>query len=292
MVVVSDVTSDSRGCSSARTYRRLRSRAVARSFQRISIPFGELMPDGELAIAPPTVQSEVPEDEGERRDLVPEHNLVHAGLGPAGLLCGDRRAIHCRRFSHERVPATSVVRIRRVNKTQTASRAEAAARKLREAEHLERRRPIDWSEAALNPLHAERIRQEGERLLAAPERLTGDATTELVPTDEAEVPGSQARAYLVDTLQEPNVISVAAADQRAYAATRANVLAPALDAAVSARAKNSIEKMLCHQLAACSASPPTIVHAQVVGDLTCLCWPSGLRRPDTRSVCPSASRRP
>jgi hypothetical protein len=31
---------------------------------------------------------------------------------------------------------------------------------------------------------------------------------------------------------------------------RAGVLSPALDAAVSAQAKNSIEKMLCHQMAA------------------------------------------
>jgi hypothetical protein len=51
-------------------------------------------------------------------------------------------------------------------------------------------------------------------------------------------------------LEQPNIISVDAAEQRADVATRANVLSPALEAAASACAKNSMERMLCHQLAA------------------------------------------
>ena len=108
-----------------------------------------------------------------------------------------------------------------MSKTTTATRAEAAARKFREADKLERRRPIDWSERALNPLHAQRARDEGERLMAAPEALAGDPSTELVPSDEPNEAGSQAHDYLIDTLTEPNVIGVAASEQRAYAATRA-----------------------------------------------------------------------
>src|SRR5438309_898548 len=50
--------------------------------------------------------------------------------------------------------------------------------------------------------------------------------------------------------RQSNTISVDASEHRAAIATRAGVLSPALDAAVSARAKNSIEKMLCHQMAA------------------------------------------
>ena len=46
-----------------------------------------------------------------------------------------------------------------------ADRAEAAAQKFREAEKLERKRPIDFSEQALNPLYAERAREEADRLL-------------------------------------------------------------------------------------------------------------------------------
>lgn len=137
-----------------------------------------------------------------------------------------------------------------LKKSEIAERAETANHKFREAERLERRRPVDWSERALNPLNASRAREEGERLLAAPEQLEGHATTELVPANEPDAPGSQARLCLLETLREPNTISVAASDQRAYAATRANVLAPALDTAVTAGARNSIEKMLCHQLAA------------------------------------------
>jgi len=56
---------------------------------------------------------------------------------------------------------------------------------------------------------------------------------------------------MVDTLAMPDVISVDASEQRAMGAHRAGVLSAALDTAKSARASNSIEKMLCHQLAAC-----------------------------------------
>jgi hypothetical protein len=58
------------------------------------------------------------------------------------------------------------------------------------------------------------------------------------------------RLSYTDTLASPDTIAVDASKQRAYVATRANVLSPALDAAKAAGAKNSIEKMLCHQLAA------------------------------------------
>jgi hypothetical protein len=132
-------------------------------------------------------------------------------------------------------------------RSKTSKQAEEAARKLREAEKLERRRSVDWSDTALKPLYAQRAREEGERLLKAPECLIGSASTELVsPQDIDEY---NTREYLHCTLDEPNTISVAAAEQRAEVATRANVLAPALDAAVSAGSRSSIEKMLCHQLA-------------------------------------------
>jgi len=52
------------------------------------------------------------------------------------------------------------------------------------------------------------------------------------------------------TLAEPTTISVDASEHRAAVATRAGVLSSALDVAVSAGAKNSIEKMLYHQMAA------------------------------------------
>jgi hypothetical protein len=78
----------------------------------------------------------------------------------------------------------------------------------------------------------------------------GERSTEVVPALAADEKPSPARRYYVDTLEQPNIISIDAAEQRADVATRANVLSPALDAAVSAGARNSIERMLSHQLAA------------------------------------------
>jgi hypothetical protein len=46
------------------------------------------------------------------------------------------------------------------------------------------------------------------------------------------------------------VISVDASEHRAHAATKAGVLSAALDAAASAGAETSLEKMLAHQVAA------------------------------------------
>ena len=59
-----------------------------------------------------------------------------------------------------------------------------------------------------------------------------------------------AHARIVDTLEHPNSISVGASIDRTSAALGVGVLEPAIDAAVSAQAANSIEKMLCHQMAA------------------------------------------
>ena len=53
-----------------------------------------------------------------------------------------------------------------------------------------------------------------------------------------------------ETLQHPNSIGAGASGRRLRAAADAGALEPAIDAAVSARAANSIEKKVCHQLAA------------------------------------------
>jgi len=56
--------------------------------------------------------------------------------------------------------------------------------------------------------------------------------------------------HLRNTLEKPNIISVTASEERMEAALKAGVLETALDAAETARASNSIEKMLAHQMAA------------------------------------------
>ena len=55
---------------------------------------------------------------------------------------------------------------------------------------------------------------------------------------------------IIDTLQQPNAVSVGASEQRMEAAEHLGVLRAAVDASVSAGARNSLEKMLCHQMAA------------------------------------------
>ncbi len=67
----------------------------------------------------------------------------------------------------------------------------------------------------------------------------------------------------MNTLAEPNIICVDASEHRAALATRANVLSQALDASVTAQASNSLEKMLCHQLAtAHTVAMETIIRLQ------------------------------
>jgi len=51
-------------------------------------------------------------------------------------------------------------------------------------------------------------------------------------------------------LADPTSINVDASEHRVAVASRAGVLSAALDTAQTAKAKNSIEKMLCHQMAA------------------------------------------
>jgi hypothetical protein len=136
-------------------------------------------------------------------------------------------------------------------KTKVAQRAEEAARLYGEAEKLELRRPVDYFERIMNPIEAKRKHQESARLLEVePDSLVGSAKTEIVSNREPDEPWTAEREHIIDTLSDPNTISVSAAEDRAGAAIRANVLNPALDAVLTAQASNSLEKMLCHQLAA------------------------------------------
>jgi hypothetical protein len=125
-----------------------------------------------------------------------------------------------------------------------------ASQEFRNAEKLERRPAFDRVDAFHKVREAEQARVEGDRLLKPPKDLVGDVSTEIVPAPNRGAKVPNARLSFVCTLADPNTISVDASEHRAAVATRAGVLSPALDAAVSARAKNSIEKMLCHQMAA------------------------------------------
>jgi hypothetical protein len=76
-----------------------------------------------------------------------------------------------------------------------------------------------------------------------------------------------AHARIVETLAHPNSISVGASIARTSAALGADVLEPAIDAAVSAQAANSIEKMLCHQMAAVHFSAMRLLEQSANPDL-------------------------
>jgi hypothetical protein len=73
---------------------------------------------------------------------------------------------------------------------------------------------------------------------------------EVVPQEnpaDGDAPAS--RREILDTLERPTTISIGASVDRMNAALGAGVLEPAVDAAASAQASNSLEKMLCHQMA-------------------------------------------
>jgi hypothetical protein len=129
--------------------------------------------------------------------------------------------------------------------------AERAAHELRKAEKLEQRRAFDPVDARFKAPEAAQSRADGERLLAPPQHLIGDASLELVPaptSPDAKLSGAQMN--ILCTLDEPTVIAVDASEHRAHAAIQAGVLSAALDAAVSVGARNSLEKMIAHQVAA------------------------------------------
>ena len=127
------------------------------------------------------------------------------------------------------------------------SRGDSAIRKLQTAADYESRdtSKMTTSEAEWTKRNALEARQEAEALLDPGELVKG--VSETVQTDMSD----SGRPWIVDTLRHPNSISVAAAEQRLLCADMAGgVLESAVDAAVSAGASNSLEKMLCHQLAA------------------------------------------
>ena len=100
-----------------------------------------------------------------------------------------------------------------------------------------------------NRLEAEKATAEAEDLLKPPDRLlrSGGEVVAHVDSDAVLEP---ARSAMINTLESPNMIGVEASDQRLEDAFGAGVLQTAVDATVSAQAENSLEKMLCHQMAA------------------------------------------
>jgi hypothetical protein len=89
-------------------------------------------------------------------------------------------------------------------------------------------------------------------------RLEGEATELLRPAGEIVRGGGEAMDLgasdlnwnLVETLQNPDSVSLGASEDRMKLLVDADVLEGGLDAVKSAQAENSLEKMLLHQMAA------------------------------------------
>jgi hypothetical protein len=97
---------------------------------------------------------------------------------------------------------------------------------------------------------AEKFRIYG-RLLLEPLAPVAIAHGEAVSYDAVNLPDQFDAGGILDTLEKsPTTVAIGASGKRARAAQSIGVLEPALDAADSARASNSIEKMLCHQMTA------------------------------------------
>ena len=87
-------------------------------------------------------------------------------------------------------------------------------------------------------------RRDAENLLKPPEELVRSRGEVIRP--DFRLP------HIVDTLKEPNMIGIIASEHRLdlAACVSSRVAEAAVDAAESAQAENSLEKMLCHQMAA------------------------------------------
>lgn len=93
-----------------------------------------------------------------------------------------------------------------------------------------------------------RARAESYLAPASPALVSSGEAVGFINDEPDLAPGLP--AWIADTLAQPNCVSVGASNNRTSAAHAVGVLEAAVDAAASAHASNSIEKMLCHQLAA------------------------------------------
>ena len=126
------------------------------------------------------------------------------------------------------------------------SRAARAVRAAQIATRLENRPAFDVTDDVLKQLEARHSREEAQQLLRPDRELVRGAGE----VAQRPAPDSVRGAFLVNTLELPNMIGVEASEQRTDDLMHLDILAPGLDAAETAQAGNSLEKMLCHQMAA------------------------------------------
>jgi 2-succinyl-5-enolpyruvyl-6-hydroxy-3-cyclohexene-1-carboxylate synthase len=106
------------------------------------------------------------------------------------------------------------------------------------------KKPSSLNEAVSNRMDEVLARKDAETLLKPPEDMVRSCGEAIRPQFRLD--------QIVDTLQSPNMIGIVASEHRLdlAACVGSRVAESAVDAAQSAQAGNSLEKMLCHQMAA------------------------------------------
>jgi hypothetical protein len=128
-------------------------------------------------------------------------------------------------------------------------RGEQAIQAFQEADNLDAMTRLSHGDGVVYGVAANRARAMGEILLQPAARVVVDAGEAITWESQAEEVHKGAHARIVDTLEHPNAVSAGASGDRMSAALGPGVLEPAIDAAMSAQARDSIQKMLCHQMA-------------------------------------------
>jgi hypothetical protein len=138
-----------------------------------------------------------------------------------------------------------------------AQRSEQAIWTFQDAYKVKETPPVDFSSRALQSLDV-RLRTEAAEELLQPGPLLQAAGEAIPPLGSAEPPDT-VRHQMIDTLERPTTVAVHASDQRMRLLHGADVLQAGIDVSNTARASNSIEKMLCHEIAAGHAAAMDIL---------------------------------
>ncbi len=126
---------------------------------------------------------------------------------------------------------------------------------MQEAAHIDARPAFDRFDALSKASEAALAREAGVALLEPPPgrvlRAHGEAMVPDLAPGNGVSPAQRAREFaMLDTLECPDMVAIGASQLRLEALTTLGLLQPAMDAATTVQAANSIEKMLSHQLAA------------------------------------------
>ena len=127
-----------------------------------------------------------------------------------------------------------------------ARRSEQAIRTIQEACAVEEA-PFQRIEPVPRGVRVRRLTATAEALLEPGFLVSGAG--EAVPQIGLREPYSASRRAFVDTLEQPNSVGVKASEKRLALLYELGLLEVGVDAAQTARAQNSIERMISHQIA-------------------------------------------